>query len=194
MPRHYMLDIETLGTKPGCVVLEYALRHFLNEDEDSGVYSVVSGAITHVRIDIDAQVKAGAVIDFDTLKWWLNTDPLRLQNVVNEDDVQTPTFAANWLQDSFYWQSITIWARDPDFDCAIMEDFYSRFGKPGKRIWHFANKRSHRTIIDLAGIKHIPALDAHSAVADVDAQIESAIKALRILTPERFNDDQTEHS
>lgn len=186
MRRHYMLDIETLGTKPGCVVLEYALRHFLNEDEDSGKYSVASAGTTDVRIDVDAQVKAGAVIEFDTLKWWLNTDPLRLQNIINDEYTQTPSFAAKWLQDSFYWQSITIWARDPDFDCTIMEDFYSRFGTPGKRIWHFANKRSHRTLMDLAGIKHVPAKDAHSAVADVDAQIESAIIALRILTPERF--------
>lgn len=186
MRRHYMLDIETLGTKPGCVVLEYALRHFLDEDEDNGGYTIVSGMFLNTRIAVDTQVKEGATIEFDTLKWWLNTDSLRLQNVINDEYAQSPRIAAKWLQESINWQGAIIWARDPDFDCTIMEDFYSRFGTPGKRIWHFANKRSHRTLMGLAGIKHVPAKDAHSAVADVDAQIESAIIALRILTPERF--------
>ena len=186
MRRHYMLDIETLGTKPGCVVLECAICCFLEEDKDSGKYTPASDGISSVRIDIDAQVKAGSVIEFDTLKWWLNTDSLRLQNVINDEYAQSPRIAAKWLQESIDWQGIVIWARDPDFDCAIMEDFFARFGVPGKRVWHFANKRSHRTLMDLAGIKHVPAKDAHSAVADVDAQIESTIEALRILTPERF--------
>ena len=194
MRRHYMLDIETLGTKPGCVVLECTIRCFLEEDKDSGKYTPASDGISSVRIDIDAQVKSGSVIEFDTLKWWLNTDPLRLQNIINEEYVCSPRFAAKWLQDSIDWQDGVIWARDPDFDCAIMEDFFARFGAHAGGAWHPANKRSHRTLIDLAGTKHFPAKDIHSTVANVDAQIASAIWALRILSPERFIDDQTEHS
>ena len=186
MSKHHMLGIQTLGTKPGCVVLEFALCHFLDESEDRKHFEIVPPIMRHARIDIKSQMKAGATIEFDTLKWWVDTNPLRLQNIMNDEYAAPPHFIAKWLQDYTEWENANIWARDWDFEYPLMDDFFTRFGTPGKHVWKFSHKRSHQFLLKLAGIKTPPATNTHSAVADVEARIESAIDTLRVLLPHKF--------
>ena len=186
MSKHHMLGIQTLGTKPGCVILEFALCYFLDESDDRKHFRLVKPTMRHARISIKSQMKAGATIDYDTLKWWVDTNPLRLQNIMNDEYAETPYFTAKWFEESAVWENANIWARDWDFEYPLMDDFFTRFGTPGKHVWKFSHKRSHQVLLNLAGVKHTPATNTHGAVADVEARIESAIEALRVLLPHKF--------
>ena len=186
MRKHYMLDIETLGLEVGCVILQVAMRQFLSEDED-GKYVVDYGdAPFSYKVDVDTQTAEGATANIKTIRWWLRTDAGKLKKMLDRNGALDPLLCASMFVHHIDWQNAVVWARDPDFDCAHMLHFCATYLKEEPKLWHFSEQRSHRTLLDLARVKHVPAQDAHSALADVDAQIESAIEALRVLLPRKF--------
>ena len=186
MRKHYMLDIETLGLEVGSVILQVAMRQFLSEDEE-GKYVVDYGDPPYLyKVDVDLQIAEGATTNIDTIRWWLMIDHLKLHSMLSERGAVSPKFCAHRLSKYVDWQNAVVWARDPDFDCAHMLHFCGKYLHAPPQLWHFAAQRSHRTLLDLAGVKHVPAQNAHDALEDVDAQIESAIRALKVLCPHKF--------
>jgi hypothetical protein len=186
MLKHYMLDIETLGLEVGSVVLQVAMRQFLSEDED-GKYVVDYGDAPYLyKVDVDLQIAEGATTNIDTIRWWLQTDAQKLQKMLDRRGAVDPLLCASVFNHHIDWQNAVVWARDPDFDCTHMIHFCATYLKEEPKLWHFAAQRSHRTLLDLAGVKHVPAQNAHDALEDVDAQIESAIRALKVLCPNKF--------
>ena len=63
--RHVMLDIETLHTVPGGVILQVGAVEF-----DPGTGDTGASYIANIRVD--SSIKAGLNIKGDTLKWWMN--------------------------------------------------------------------------------------------------------------------------
>ena len=61
--RHLMLDLETLGTTPGCVVLSIGAVEF---DLD-GIKSEF-----RAHIDVDSSTALGLKVDARTVMWWLD--------------------------------------------------------------------------------------------------------------------------
>ena len=64
MATHAMIDLETLGTKPDCVILTLgAIKFdpFTNEEPHSGLYQ---------KLDIDEQDKLKRTQDESTIEWW----------------------------------------------------------------------------------------------------------------------------
>lgn len=60
-----MMDIETLGTKPGCVVLEVCVKNFMPDGSEDEL-----GYELHEYIDVFSSLMAGLETDDSTLKWW----------------------------------------------------------------------------------------------------------------------------
>ena len=65
MIKHAMIDIETLGTSPGCIVTHVAVVVF------DPVNSSLLDSL-HICLSIYPQIKAGLLFEESTLKWWLN--------------------------------------------------------------------------------------------------------------------------
>ena len=63
-----MIDIETLGTTPGCVVTSIGACTFSPTDGTAGLQTFYD------RIDISDAVGAGLVIEPDTVIWWMGQD------------------------------------------------------------------------------------------------------------------------
>jgi hypothetical protein len=186
MRKHYMLDIETLGLEVGSVILQVAMRQFLSEDED-GKYVVDYGDAPFLyKVDVDLQTAEGTTANMKTIRWWLQTDAEKLLEMLDPEGAVDPLLCASMFAYYTDWQNAVVWARDPDFDCAHMLHFCATYLREEPKLWHFSKQRSHRTLLDLACVTHVPARDAHSALADVDAQIESAIGALKVLCPNKF--------
>ena len=64
MATHAMIDLETLGTKPDCVILTLgAIKFdpFTNEEPHSGLYQ---------KLDIDEQDNLKRTQDESTIEWW----------------------------------------------------------------------------------------------------------------------------
>ena len=64
-----MIDIETLGVDPGCVVLTIGgikFNPYSNAEPHDGLY---------IRCNVDEQTELGRTVDENTLAWWNKQDP-----------------------------------------------------------------------------------------------------------------------
>lgn len=184
---HFMLDIETLGTKPGCPVLSIACRAFAVEQD--GLFTDVRDTIlpfeTFPSFRLQMKNYPELHIDADTLSWWMKQNEAA-RSVFLPQVSEDPMWLcldklSTYIFDNAMDSNIIVWARDPDFDCAILDYFYNYRDNALISPWKYSNKRSHRTLLALAGVQHKPSENAHNALADVDAQIASAYLALKAL-------------
>ena len=135
--KHVMVDLETLGVNPGCVVLSIGACTFDQEK--------ISDTFT-ANIDIKSQTEAGQRIEGATLEWWLG-NKLDLASRVH---VQAPQAAlldfAKWLLIQRNG-SMRIWANSPMFDMAILGEMYRIHGGGGALPWNYWELRDYRTAV-----------------------------------------------
>lgn len=169
-----MLDIETLGTEPGCIILSIgAVTFTLNDGVQDSFYRA---------IDIGSCRRYGLQIETDTLLWWLDQSD-QARNVFREPNSELPdvlTDFANWLP-----KGCDIWAHGPTFDIALLDAAYGRVCQDTP--WWYWQIRDSRTIKKL----RIPALDRmvmgqeptvpHNALDDAVAQATQLIATRRAL-------------
>lgn len=181
---HIMVDLETFGTKPGCVIRSIGAVPF---DPAGGCpFDQAAGLVRrdlafYANIDRASCEAVGLTIDPSTEAWWekqgdaaktaLTTNPLPLHHVLR-------LFAEWWDANS----GSRFWANDPDFDAAILSAAYAATGIA--QPWKYAAARSCRTMAELTGIKpdrtngiHHTALD--DAINQASAVID-AYAALKI--------------
>lgn len=135
-----MLDIETLGTKPGCAVLEVAACTF-----DLGTGK--TGATFETTVKVGPQMDAGLTADWGTISWWMQQEERTRKMVMSEkwSPEQTAFAFSNWFREV---GGITIWAQGMDFDPPILAHFMKTFGYNPP--WKFWEVRDTRTLCDLA--------------------------------------------
>ncbi len=146
-----MLDLETLGLHPGCVVMSIGAIKFDPFGELPEIV-VVDGAPTipegfYAIIDIKDSVAQGLTIDPETEKWWHTQDA----------EVRDQLFAGNgvllseaiqrfndWYPDPME----TVWANGASFDQPIWNVACQAVG--GEVPWNYRKVRDCRTLFDLA--------------------------------------------
>ncbi len=167
--RNVMVDIETLGSRPGSIILSIGAVEFSNE--------AVGGRIFFRRISIGSSILAGFTMDESTVKWW--TEQSR---EAQDKSFYCPggAYVGAALRDFAAYVSsdkdTLVWAKGPDFDCVLLEAAYQKCGlhKP----WHYRNTRDVRTIFGLAQYK--PAAKAtveHDPVEDAIEQAKGVVEA-----------------
>lgn len=168
-----MVDLETLGNTPGCVILSIGAIGF----------DPVRGEIgdTYYRvINKQSCLDAGLHIDRDTEAWWRKQSP-EAREVLTE--AETSEFAlADTLQHfavgliRTFGENVRIWGNGADFDNAIMAVAYRQCGI--RLPWKFWNNRCYRTLKEQhPGVKLARTGTYHNALDDARTQ---AIHALRI--------------
>jgi exodeoxyribonuclease VIII len=163
-----MLDLETLGTKSGCVVLSIGAVLF---DRPTGAISKEFYRV----IDIQSCLAAGLTIDQSTWNWWLQqSDEARvilfdkkaqqLKNVLYDFDL--------FLSDITYKkQDIKLWGNGSDFDQPILSTCYDKLGMT--QPWIYYNNRCHRTFKNVhPEIKPEPSGIYHNALDDAKYQVK----------------------
>lgn len=141
MPKHVMLDLETFGTKHGCVVRSVGAvvfeldRPWLGEE-------------FYMNIDHQSCLDVGLHVDPNTEKWWsereqaaqdaIMVDPKPLLHAVEE-------FQRFWHRNGLE----CVWAQGANFDPGIWEAASQAIGKSAP--WKFYNVRDTRTVYDIAG-------------------------------------------
>ena len=151
--RHVMLDIETLGTRPGSAIMSIAAVAF---DFDAGKavnYSAGDASVGKfmVTIDLKSNVEAKMQLNASTALWWMEHEDA----LVNW--VAAPKVSLSIALDSFtkYIESLTIegtdvfiWGNSNRFDMGLMEAAYQALDK--KIPWKFRNERDVRTLVGFA--------------------------------------------
>jgi len=123
-----MVDIETLGTDPGAVILSIGAVRFGPNKLGSQFYA---------KLSIASCQRAGLTVDGETLEWW------------REQDAPMP-YGAKQLEDAlldfseFLVGSSEVWAYSPAFDCAILKHAYEVVDLDVP--WHYQNERDCRTL------------------------------------------------
>lgn len=169
-----MLDLETLGVNPGCVILSVGAVRF----DNSGILNEF-----HAHIDLESACSAGLVIEPSTVMWWLKQSEAARNNLTQSDreglcDVLGRF--SDWVGDA----KVEIWANGASFDFAILKSTCEAVGMSVP--WQFWNERCFRTLKNLVSKEIYAALSvqptvAHDALADARAQALTTINLLNHL-------------
>jgi hypothetical protein len=174
-----MLDIETLGTRPGSVILSIGAVPFTFEggpDESRGF---------HVVLPVQEQLDMGAAIDASTLLWWLKDGrgPV-LRTLLNPSSALADVMQGLILLRQFLAADgdAPIWANSPSFDLVLLEDLMRRFSFEVP--WRYYRARDVRTWLEACGFSRssdvLPAPEgAHDALVDAIYQARVVCAAAR---------------
>lgn len=140
MTRHVMLDLETLGTRPGCVIRSVGACSFELEQPvvGGGFYRNVSReSCETLGLHVDPKTEAWWAQQSDEARAHLEPDQRAIEDVVREfHEAFRGTGAA------------CIWCHGATFDVPIWEAAAHLLGI--RSPWKFFNVRDTRTLFDLA--------------------------------------------
>lgn len=143
-----MLDIETMGNSPRAVMLSIGAVFFGNGELGEEFY---------VRVDADSCVRAGLVMDVDTVMWWMRQGEEARASLASEG------YPLKEALDTFAWfigarglggvaDHVRVWGNGAAFDNVILGSGYRALRAP--QPWKFWNDRCYRTVKELN--RHVP--------------------------------------
>lgn len=132
-----MIDLETLGTKPGAVVIAIGACFF---EPTTGQI----GEKFYQNIDWQSCVDKGCEIDVDTIHWWMQQSDEARQAILKPGDPLEFVLAAfsEWILQNT--QTCYPWGNGATFDISMIEDLYDRCDNLSP--WKFWNVRDCRTV------------------------------------------------
>lgn len=169
--RDIMIDIETLGTMPGSVILSIGAVTF---DAETGEF----GEEFYTSIDAQSAIDVGLTMDVSTLKWWMEQSA----------DARTAAFSGtNTLSEAIFDLGLfvraaepsRVWAKPPSFDLVLLEAAYRACAIAPP--WHYRTPRDCRTLFDITGATQPDVGTAHNALDDAKSQAFGVIEAYRLL-------------
>lgn len=171
---HIMIDLETLGTKPGSVIRSIGAVLF---DPLDG--TIDRGTTFYCNISRESCERIGLTVDAATEEWWASQSDEAKQALESEpfDIDDALAFFCQW------WATIggtRFWANDPDFDGVILSAAYAAAGLSAP--WPYNAARSCRTMGELTGIKPDRTKGTHhTALDDAINQAQAVIDAYAAL-------------
>lgn len=180
-----MLDLETLGTKPGCAILQIGACAF-----DRTNFSVTHSPPFERTITTASSELAGFTASPNTAAWWAMQPEDARRAVMNPPQAMPILTALKEFR--LWWSEIAVGANDlvlwtqGNFDAPILEAAMRNFNI--ETPWSFWNVRDTRTAYDaLLGpdgrklIKNLPrATPAHTALGDAIHQVACLKRAFEI--------------
>lgn len=137
---HVMIDIETLGKKPGCAVLSIGAVAFNPYSVESVIPSFYN------TITQESCERLGLVVDPDTVAWW-SRQSIESQNALKENNIDLYLVMLCFVQ---WFKSVggkQIWCQGANFDEPIVREILERLNIPVP--WKFYDVRDTRTVYDV---------------------------------------------
>lgn len=133
-----MLDLETMGTRPGSVIVSVGAIEFDPQ-------SARLGRTFYQTCSIASAVDVGLAMDPQTVTWWLQqNDDARGELIKAKGDLKSVLIAfKQWLGNA----DVRLWGNGSDFDNALLAEAYRIIGEPIP--WKFWNNRCYRTMKSL---------------------------------------------
>ncbi|MEZ5386464.1 MAG: 3'-5' exonuclease [Prosthecobacter sp.] len=171
---HIMVDLETLGTAPGSVILSIGAVQFGNGG--------ITGRFTRHIHPASCQ-RAGLTCDAETALWWMTqSDPARTALVQGQKEAlqleQALLDFMEWLVPAGELRNRRIWGNGASFDCALLSAAYRacNINLP----WRYSGERCYRTIKALHPDVAEDQREGthHCALADAEHQARHLMKLL----------------
>ena len=173
VPGDVMVDLETLGTGPGCAILSIGAVAF----DPANDYI---GASFHVVVSTASCRALGLREEVGTVEWWAKQSE-QARAVLAEAERDGVSVGEALEAFSAFLRShggkprVKVWGNGADFDNAILADLYRRTGREAP--WQFWNSRCFRTLKALApGHEPERVGTHHNAVDDARHQAEWACR------------------
>ena len=160
-----MLDIETLGTCPDCVVLTLGAVKFnpyTKEDVGAGLYC---------KPDVDEQIVRGRIVRDDTMAWWsAQAEDVREEALGMEDRIPVEQMLRELNR--FLVGADNIWAQGTVFDIGILEHLYKQYNMvPNWQFWQISDSR---TLFKVHGDPRVKGkVGLHNALEDCVSQAKA---------------------
>lgn len=160
-----MVDLETLDTKPNCVILTIGAVRF----SPTGM-GIVEKLELKPTIE-DQTEKYNRTISDETIKWWGQQSPEAVEEAFDET-TRLPFADCLEILYKFCWNRRAIWSNGAGFDIVALETGYRDVGKAIP--WPYYNARDTRTLFDITGVslrdKKYGTRTTHRAVEDAEHQ------------------------
>jgi len=171
--KNVMVDLETLGQAPGCIILSIGAVRFDETGLGDGFYAVINS--------LDC-FDHGLTTDPSTLDWWKNQSPEAREVLEEADGGGLPLALALAEFNEFLapsgMSSVKVWGNGSDFDNAILGACYRAVGS--SHPWAFWNNRCFRTLKALnPNVKMDRTGTYHNALDDAITQARHAVQLLR---------------
>lgn len=169
-----MLDLETLGTKPGCKIISIGATTFSTDtrNQKQKFYETI-------MVGLQDQLKS----DQKTLEWWSKQSEEAQKEVFDNPNSIRLTKAlylfSNWLES--LEATPIIWCKGAGFDAPILEAACEIYGFTIP--WKFRNVRCVRTVMDMFPEIKAPAFNGvkHNALADAEHQAGHLIEIFKAI-------------
>lgn len=163
MTTHAMIDLETLGTSPDCVVLTIGGVKF-DPNNVSNPHSEF-----YYRFDVDEQSANNRKIDDKTLEWWA-TQPADIRDEALGDENRTSVIEILQHLNKWCVGVESIWCQGPVFDIAILEHLFKQYNHHIP--WPFWKIRDSRTLFSIMPKDPRKEINfaAHNALEDCKVQ------------------------
>jgi hypothetical protein len=173
-----VLDLETLGTRPGCAVIEMG-----------AVVLEEPWRCFQCRPSVASNVACGLKIEVETVAWWMDQAPgAALAGLKSCPMCALPEALAGfagWMRE--LGERPRIVGNGPTFDLSILAAAYAACGMA--RPWDFRDERCLRTALDPAFTGIVPperGETAHRALADALAEASQLAKVREVLLKQQI--------
>jgi 3' exoribonuclease, RNase T-like len=165
---HLMIDVETMGITSDTTVLAIGAVLF---NPETGAF----GAQRHYLPPIDGQ---GGTISFDTIRWWMKTNPEKFAGMLNQDPKVGKAMDWEAISDDILALTKvhnvdTIWCNGIDFDLPILNAALDRTSTSnpleGFKYYQRRDVRQWKLAAEHSGWEsptRPPELPKHDALAD----------------------------
>ncbi|MFB4531070.1 3'-5' exoribonuclease domain-containing protein [Enterobacter hormaechei subsp. xiangfangensis] len=172
---HLMVDIESMGKKPGAPIVSIGAVFF---DPASGQ----TGPEFYKVISLESAMEWGGVPDASTILFWLKATPEARSEIIMDhaiplDDalLQFKDFIAENAANGK--DTVQVWGNGATFDNVLLEDSFARTGISCP--WKYWNNRDVRTIVELGkAVGYTPRHEIpfegepHKAISDARHQVK----------------------
>jgi hypothetical protein len=134
-----MLDLETMGRRPGCAIVSIGAVDFsLTEGR--------TGEPFYINVDLESCVRLGLTTDPSTIVWWLKqSDAARGALTRKPAMIEAALYEfRRYLERCGPLNEIRLWGNGPSFDNAILGYAYEAAAL--EQPWKFWNDRCFRTV------------------------------------------------
>lgn len=171
--KHVMIDIETLGTRPGDTILSIGAVKF---SVDGGIEEEF-----HLTIDAESCKAAGLKAQKSTLKWWgEQSAEARAAAFKGEFSLHVAlTKLTMWMPPLDH---AIVWGNGANFDNALVAAAYRAVDMDTP--WHYWNDRCYRTIASMFMKTRVERVGTgHHALDDAKTQ---ALRLIRMAEDHKF--------
>lgn len=142
--KHVMIDLETLGNKPGCVILSIGACYFDPKDSDPEAI----GNKFYMTVRQEPQIDRGMHVDSETYQWWMKQNAEAWEAATR--DPSDPKDVVDRFYDFWFdGGGVYPWSHGASFDLPIIEWLF-RAMKRSRSPWRFHNQRDTRTVLHMA--------------------------------------------